>query len=140
MSNSTYLARAILNHLFRTTALAQLGTVYIALGNADFTKDNVTANEVATTGGYARASVGTTDADWAAPATSGGRDVTSNAATITFPTASANWNGGNPIGFFGIYDAATAGNLLRFGALGTARTVLSGDTFQLAPGSLVIGE
>lgn len=134
---STYTRDKLLNHMFRTTAFAQLGTVYVALANADLTADNVTANELPIgTGGYARIAVGTTDSDWTAPATSGTRRMISNTGTLSGGTASANLNGGNPIGFFGIYDAATAGSLIGFGALGTPKTILSGDAITIAPGAL----
>lgn len=142
MAKSNYERDTYLNARFRDGgALAALGTVYVALASADLTAANLTANELPIgTGGYARIAVGTTNADWSAPATSGTRRMISNTATLNGGTASANLNGGAPIGFYGIYDAATAGNLIRFGALATPRTILSGDSIVIAPGSLQILE
>jgi hypothetical protein len=134
---SNYTRDAILNHMFRDATFTKLGTVYVALASADLTAANVTANELTIgTGGYARIAVGTTNSDWNAPATSGERRMISNTGTLSGGTASANLNGGNPIGFFGIYDASTAGNLIAFGALGTPKTILSGDAISIAPGAL----
>lgn len=142
MSKSTYEADAYLNDRFRDGgALPALGTVYVALANADLTRDNVTANELTIgTGGYARIAVPTTNADWTAPATSGGRRMISNVNTLSGGTATANLNSGNPIGYFGIYDASTGGNLIRYGALGTAVTILSGQAISIPPGALQVLE
>jgi len=135
--NSTYARRAILNHMFRSTAFAQLGTVYVAFGSADFTENNIIANELTLgVGGYARIAIGTADADWTAPVTSGGREMIANVGTLSGGTATANLNGGNPIGYFGIYDAATVGNLIRFGAFGVPITILTGYDITIAPGAL----
>lgn len=80
-------------------------------------------------GSYAR--VATTGATW--NAASGNPASATNAATITFPTASASWG---TVTHFGEFDAATAGNLLRWGALTTSKTIGSGDTASFAAGSL----
>ena len=141
MAKSTLERRAYLNHRFRNTAMAQLGTVYLALANADLTADNITANELTIgTGGYARIAIGTTDADWTTPVTSAGREMIANTATLSGGTASANWNSGNPIGFWGIYDAATGGNLIRFGAFSIPFTILSGYDVTIAPGAIQLTE
>lgn len=138
---STYLARGILNHVFRTSTYSKPSNVYISLHSADPTDANLTATELAIgTGGYARATVASGDAQWTAPATSGADEVITNANTISFGTATANWNAGNAITHFGIYDAATGGNLLYSGALGTSRTVLNGDPVTVAAGALSIRE
>jgi hypothetical protein len=138
---STYLARAILNHVFRTTSYSKPSNVYISLHSADPTDANTTATELTIgTGGYARATVAVADAQWTAPASSGTDELITNANTISFGTASATWNSGNPITHFGIYDASTSGNLMYSGALGTSRTVLSGDPVSVAAGALSIRE
>lgn len=138
MARSDYEADLYLNSRWRDAgAMAALGTVYVAFAFADLTRANLTANLVALgTGGYARLAVGTTNSDWSAPASSGGYRMIANLLTITGATLSADLNSGNPIGFYGIYDAATAGNLLRQGAFATPRTFLNGDTIVIAPGAL----
>lgn len=141
MAKSNFERDAYLNARFRDGgALAALGTVYVALHAADPTAADL-ANELPIgTGGYARIAVGTTNADWTAPATSGTRRMISNTATLNGGTASADLNGGAPIGFYSIRDAATAGNMIRFGALATPRTILSGDSIVIAPSALQILE
>jgi hypothetical protein len=83
------------------------------------------------TGAYAR--VSTADADWAA-ATGTAPATKANANVITFPTATASWG---TVTHWGLFDAATAGNLRITGALGTPKAVGSGDTASFAVGALV---
>lgn len=73
--------------------------------------------------------VQTAGADWAA-ASSG---ASSNANAITFPTPSGSWG---TVTHFGIFDAATNGNLLWWGALGASKTPGSGDSASFAAGAL----
>lgn len=136
MSYSDYLAAAMQNHFWRDTALAQFGTVYVSLHTGDPTRANNTATEVPAADGYARVAIATTNAAWSAPASSGGRMVVANVDTLTWPTATGDWAGGDPIAHFGIYDALTGGNLLRFGELGEVRSILLDDIFTAAPGAL----
>lgn len=142
MPKSNAEAAAYLNARFRDAgALAAFGTVYVALAAADLTRANVTANELPIgTGGYARIPVGTTNADWSAPVDLSGRQMIANTATLSGGTASADLNGGDPVGFYGLYDAATGGNLIRHGQLATAREFLLGDQIVIAPGALQILE
>ncbi len=142
MSKSDYLEAALLRHVFRNTGLAVPANVYVSLHTADPT-DAGTGAEV-TGGAYARvtATTGTSGtgagAVFGAPAASGAAQRVSNAAAITFPTPTANWG---TVGFFGIWDALTAGNLLYHGALTTARTINSGDGApSFAIGALTIDE
>lgn len=141
MPKSNYERDLYLNGRFRDGgAIAALGTVYIALHSADPTAADL-ANELPIgTGGYARTAVGTTNSDWAAPATNGGAREIVNASTITGATASAALNGGVAIPYYSIRDAATAGNMIRYGAFGTPRTILNGETIVFPPGAISIGE
>lgn len=82
-------------------------------------------------GSYARVTVASSLANWAGTqaaasttASSGTSGTTSNNASITFPAPTANWG---VCTHFGIYDASSAGNLLYWGALTTAKTVNNGD-------------
>ena len=135
---SVYASRAVLNHWVRGPSIVKPATVWIALYTADPTDADLTANELPIgVGGYARASVATGDANWAAPATSGTDEVTSNANAITFGTASAALG---TVTHFGLKDAATGGNLLYSGPLGVARTIASGDPITAAAGALVLRE
>lgn len=102
-------------------------------------------NEV-TGGGYARVSVACSLAAWAGTqgagttiASSGTSGQTSNNSAITFSQATANWNAA-PEGIWGfaLYDAASAGNLLRFGGLSTVANILNTNTANFPAGTLVI--
>lgn len=104
-------------------------TAYVGLFTAA-PSDSGGGTEV-TGGSYARKS--TAGADW--NAASGGS--TSNANAITFVTATASWG---TVTHFGIFDAATAGNLLRWAALTTSKAIGNGDTASFAAGALVCTE
>ena len=138
---SNYLAEAVLNHIFGSPTLSKPSTVYVSLHNADPTDANVTSTEIASTGGYARASISTGGTYWNTPSSSSGTASTSNKNAVNFPTPTADWNGGSNITYAGVYDASTGGNLLYSAALSAARTVLSTDNApQIAAGALVISE
>jgi hypothetical protein len=78
-------------------------------------------------GGYARQPV--TFAPASAP-----DGTTTNTALIAF-TATANWG---TITHIGLFDAATAGNLLWHGPLSTARTITTGDRLEFATGAITL--
>lgn len=94
--------------------------VYVALFTAA-PSDAGGGTEV-TGGSYARVAVAPADANWSAPDGTGG--LTDNVGAITFPTPSANWGTAT---HFGIFDRATAGNLLIHGALAASKTINNGD-------------
>lgn len=98
-------SQGILGHLVGKTAIYTLPTAYVALFTAAGTDAGTGFTEV-TGGAYAR--VATAAADWNAASGSAPSQI-SNANTLTFPTATADW--GSVIAF-GIFDAATTGNLL----------------------------
>jgi hypothetical protein len=112
---SDYLEDALAGHLFHGTALTQ-PTLYVALFTDDPT-DADTGTE-ATSGSYAR------KAHTAWTKASG---VASNTTAVTFPVATGTWG---TITHFGIYDAASGGNLLFHGALDESKTITNGETFQ----------
>ena len=127
---SDYSEQAILNHIFRNMAIfSPPANVYLALFTAA-PSDSGGGTEV-TGGSYARKAVSTTS-QWSAPGVGG---LTDNINAQVFPTATASWG---TVTHFGIFDAATAGNLLFHGALTVSKTVGSGDTFQFAAGDLDI--
>ncbi len=127
---SDYLEAAIINHIFRNTAIfTPPANVYLALFTAA-PSDSGGGTEV-TGGSYARKAVSTTS-QWNAPGVGG---LTDNINAQAFATATANWG---TVTHFGIFDAATAGNLLFHGALTASKVVNSGDTIQFAAGDLDI--
>jgi len=127
---SDFLEQSWLNHTFRTTAYTQPTNVHVALFTAA-PSDSGGGTEV-TGGAYARVSVARADAQWTAPGVAG---LIDNVNAITFPTATASWG---TVTHVGIFDAATAGNLLFHGALTTSKVVGNGDTFSFAIGALDI--
>src|SRR5690554_6695923 len=86
-------------------------------------------------GGYARVE---TDADDWGAASNTAPASKANTATITFPTATADWAGGSNLTYFVLYDAQTNGNVVAYGALTTPKPVLNGDTASFASGQLVL--
>lgn len=122
-SASDYLENAILNHVFRNTALTSPATVYMGLFTVAPT-DAGGGTEV-TGGGYARQAV-------AFSAPSGG--AISNSAIEEFTASGANFG---TIVAFGLFDAPTAGNLLAWGTI-TSATINDGDTLRFAIGDIDI--
>lgn len=134
-AKSNYLENKIIDWLFRGQTFTPPATLYVAL----FTvapSDTGGGTEV-TGGSYARVAVTSSLANWAGTqsagstvASSGTGGTTSNNAAITFPAPTANWGS---IVAFGIFDAATGGNLLIYGTLNTAKTVNNGDAAPSFP-------
>ena len=124
---SDYLEAAILNHVFRNTALTSPAAVYLALFNGDPTDAGTGGTEVTTT---IRAA-GRLAITFGAP--SGG--VIANTAEVDFGTADA----GATVSHIGIYDAASAGNLLTHAAItGGSQTVNTGNPVSVAIGDLTV--
>lgn len=121
---SNFLENALINATLRNTTYTSVATVYVSLWTSDPT-DAGSGTEVSG-GSYARTAV-----TFGAP--SGG--VTTNNADVTFPTATASWG---TVGWIGINDAATSGNLLYHTALDTAKAIDSGDIFKIASGNLSV--
>lgn len=126
--------RALLDHFLTDSAYTPPTTMYIGLSST--TPTEAAANFTEPSGGsYAR--VSTAAADWAA-ATGTAPATKSTSTAKTFPTATADWAAGANLTHFGLFDASTAGNLLAWGALTTAKPVLNGDTPSFASGALVL--
>jgi hypothetical protein len=127
---SNYLEVKLLDHALGTTTYTKPTTVYVALFTADPGEAGAYTNEVATAGttGYLRRSV------TFAGAASG--SAASN-ATITFPTATANWG---TITHLAITDDPTraTGNILFYGPVTTSKVIETGDTFQITSGNLTV--
>lgn len=121
MAMSDYLEDALINHLFRTTNYTPPTTLYFALFTAA-PSDAGGGTEVSG-GSYAREGVARANANF--DATSGTDGQTANTSAITWTTApTADWG---TVTHVGVFDAASAGNLLFHGALTTSRTVSNGD-------------
>ncbi len=129
---SDYLEVELRKHIFRTGSMTKPAALYISLHTANPT-DAASGAEV-TGGSYARVQRDPLDANWSAPDSTGG--VTANVAAVTFPAPTANWG---VVTHFGVWDAASAGNMVCYGALGTSKTINNGDAApSFGAGSLVI--
>lgn len=121
---SNFLENALINATLRNTTYTSVATVYVSLWTSDPT-DAGSGTEV-TGGSYARTAV-----TFGAPS----NGATTNSADVTFPTATASWG---TVGWIGINDASTSGNLLYHTALDTAKTIDSGDIFKISTGNLSV--
>ena len=121
---SNFLENALINATLRNTTYTSVATVYVSLWTSDPT-DAGSGTEVSG-GSYARTAV-----TFAAPS----NGVTTNNADVTFPTATASWG---TVGWIGINDAATSGNLLYHTALDTAKAIDTGDIFKISTGNLSV--
>lgn len=137
---SDYLENKLVDQLFRGQTAPTTTTLYVALLTAA-PSDSGGGTEV-TGGSYARVAVTSSLANWAGTqsagstvASSGTGGQTSNNAAITFPTPSATWG---TVTHFGIYDAASGGNLLFWGALTINKTINQSDTVTFPAASLSI--
>ena len=123
---SNFLENALINATLRNTTYTSVATVYVSLWTSDPT-DAGSGTEVSTSGtSYARTAV-----TFGAP--SGG--ASTNSADVTFPTATASWG---TVGWIGINDASTSGNLLYHSPLDTSKTIDSGDIFKISTGNLSV--
>jgi hypothetical protein len=121
---STYLENALINATLRNTSYTSPAAVYIGLYTSDPTDAN-TGTEVSG-GSYTRTAV-----TMGSP-TDG---VSTNSAAVEFPQASGSWG---TVGWIGILDASSGGNLLYHTALDTSKTISSGDIFKIAIGGLSV--
>lgn len=121
---SNYLENALINGTLRATSYTAPTTVYVGLYTTDPTDAN-TGTEVSG-GSYAR-----TSATFGAPS----NGVTTNSAAVTFPTATGTWG---TVGWIGILDASTSGNLLYHTPLTSSKSITSGDIFTIAIGNLSV--
>ena len=133
MPMQTALKTALLNHIFRTTAYTQPGTINVGLFSGGAELDGVD---------YARVGVGSADANWSAPAAgTGTRQQVTNVAAIDFGTAGDDWApSGSEVDEVRIFDNTTfiysctedaAGNPIN-------KIIQSGDPVQIQAGSLAI--
>ena len=121
---SNYLENALINATLRATTFTAPAAVYVGLYTSDPTDAN-TGTEVSG-GSYARTAV-----TMGSPS----NGVSTNSADVTFPTATASWG---TVGWIGILDASTSGNLLYHTPLDTSKTIDSGDIFKISSGNLSV--
>jgi hypothetical protein len=128
MSSFTdYTENLVLTWVFTSSSATRPTAWYVGLFTAA-PSDTGGGTEV-TGNGYSRKATGTISG-------SGTATTFTNAAAIEFDAASGgNWGS---IGWAGIFDASSSGNLLAWSPLTTARTINDGDVLRIPAGSLSI--
>lgn len=123
MSFSNFLETEILDHVFANNAYTSPTNVYVSLHTANPDEDASGAEVLG--GGYVRQ---------AASFTVSGNTATTNAA-VEYPTATAGYG---TVTHVGVWDAASAGNMLAYAALTASKTISIGDVFRIPTGDLDI--
>lgn len=128
---SDYVEQGIINATLRGTAFSTptVGSLRLALFTADPT-DAGNVNEVVGAW-YARQLT----AAFTAPSPSGQANVSSNVGSITFPAVTGS---AVTVTHIGIFDAATAGNMLYSAPMTSSKTLQVGDVLSFAPGTIVV--
>lgn len=134
--HSTYLADAILNHIFRAVAWPTLpASIYVSLHTGD---PGLTGADEVTEASYARVAVTRATGAFDAPSTSSTNRQSANSAAITFPAPTGTWG---TCTHLGVWDAATDGNFLYAAALDTNRSPVADDNApSFAIGALIVKE
>ena len=135
---SDYLENKLIDQLFRGQTAPTTSNLYVALFTS--TPTDSTPGTEPSGNGYARVQIASGLTTWSGTqgagsttASSGATGTTSNNGSITFPTPLANWG---VVTHFGIFDAATSGNMLFHGALTITKTINQDDTVAFPAGSL----
>ena len=121
---SDYLENEILDHILGTGAYTMPSTVYVGLSTGSFNDDN--SGTELTGNNYAR------EAITFGAAASG---TASNSAAVEFNAATGSWG---TVSHFGLFDAASSGNLLIHGALTASKVIETGDILKIAIGDMDI--
>lgn len=130
-SKSNFLELELLDHVLGNAAYSAPATVHIALFTA--TPSDTGGGTEVTGGSYARAAVTNNATNW--PAAAAGAKA--NGTEIAFTEATASWG---TVVAFGIFDAATSGNLLYWGDVTPNKAVASGDIARFKVGDIDITE
>lgn len=138
---SNYLEKAVLDHVLKNTAMSQPSGLYLALftGTAADVKGRLeagTLTDEVTGTNYARKNINVNGSSGAFDAANSTTGTTSNTQTVTFDAAGS--GGWGTITCVAVMDASTAGHVLFYGEVTTAKTIDQGDTFQVSAGNLTI--
>jgi len=119
------LENEILDHILKVGAYSPAGTVYLGLSTADPT-DTGSGWADPTYTGYARKAI--------AFGAAASRRITQN-ADVTFDQCSA---GSSTVTHWGLWSAITSGVLLAYGAFGTPKTIVVGNTPKVLSGQVYV--
>lgn len=127
---TSYGQKKLLDHVLAITPYTA-PTLYLSLHTTSPTDTGSLAGEVSTTGtGYARQSI--TGSMFATDSTTG---ESTNSATISFPTITAEYG---TVTYIGLNDAATAGNMLFWGEINEPQNKVIGEAYQFSIGQLSV--
>lgn len=121
---SNYAEDLLVNALLRGISFTAPATPYVALFVSDPGEGG--AGIEVSGGAYTRKA-----ATFSAPS----NGVTETTADLVFNQATADWG---TVGYFAIFDASTAGNMLFHGALTTPKTIEIDDQFNIPAGNLTV--
>lgn len=123
MSLTNAFETSTLKYLLTTDSVTRPTAWYIGLFTSDPTDTGAAGTEVSGNG-YTRKVASFTVTS----------DTASNSASIEFPAASGgNWG---TVGWIGIMDASTGGNMIIHSALTAAKAINDGDVFRIPTGDL----
>lgn len=136
-SKTDYLEKKILDYLLGSVAFTPPTTYYVVLSTSAYSEAATGSSVVEPSGGaYVRQSIANNATTW--PAATGTSPTTkANGIVITFPTATGSW--GTLLSWY-LADAASAGNLLYGGDLGSSTAISTGQAPSFAIGALVVTE
>lgn len=122
LSNKT--SQEFMDYLLKGVALSTLpSSLWLALFTTTPGLSGTGGVEVSTTGtGYARVELPRTTGTWTGP--SGTTQEYNNTNDLVFPVPTGNWG---TVVSLGIYDAASAGNLIFISTIATAKSISLGD-------------
>jgi len=128
--SDTY-ADLVLDLIFSKATNDAAATYYFGLSSTLPANDGTNVTEPST-GSYARVAVTNDATNFPASASR----AKANGTVITFPVATADWVAGADLTHFVVYDAASAGNFVGWGALTLPVAVLSGTQASFPAGDL----
>jgi len=123
MSFTNHLETEILDHVFGGAAYTAPSNVYLGLYTA--TPNDAGGGTELSGSAYARQAM--------AMSVSG--NTATNSAAEEFATATGSWG---TITHVGVFDAASSGNLMAYGALSASKAIATGDVFRIPAGDLDI--
>lgn len=133
-SFTDFLERKLLDHVFGGVVYTPAAALYFATFSV--TPDDTGGGTESTGAGYARVALANNSTTF--PAASGNPTVKSNGIDIQLGTALGLWSlGANQVAW-GIYDAASGGNLLIYGDLTPNQPILLGNVLKVGAGVLGI--
>ena len=121
---SDYLENEILDHILGTGSYTMPSAVYVGLSTGSFNDDNSGTELTGNNNSRKAITCGA-----ASPRTA------SNNAAVEFDAATGSWG---TVSHFGIFDAASAGNLLIHGSLTASKVIETGDILKIAIGDMDI--